>query len=136
MLAYHLYLFTYPWKAIFTRFRKIEFKLPETIASYNTFLYLCTSNRKQASLVPDFGRHRRQTLVLINDRRRSSMMTKIRARNGVLRKLKYQQNIHYFVWACYDGIGYILNIKSHVSHKLLDYIDFDGWSILFIIEKK
>ena len=29
-----------------------------------------------------------------------------------------------------------LNFKSHVSHKLLDNIDFDSRSILFIIEKK
>ena len=28
------------------------------------------------------------------------------------------------------------NIKSHVSHKLLDNIDFDSRCILFIIEKK
>lgn len=32
---------------------------------------------------------------------------------------------------------YILfNVKSHVSHKLLDNIDFDSRSILFIIKKK
>lgn len=32
---------------------------------------------------------------------------------------------------------YILfNVKSHATHKLLDNIDFDCKSILFIIEKK
>ena len=30
----------------------------------------------------------------------------------------------------------LFNIKSHVSHKLFDNIDFDCRSILFIIEKK
>ena len=48
------------------------------------FLYLCTSNPKKASLVPKVGLNRRLILVLIDDRRRSSMTTKIRARNGFL----------------------------------------------------
>ena len=57
------------------------YRMPK-FGGYWIFSYLCTSNRKKASLVPDVGLHRRQTLVLIDDRRRSSMTTKIRARNG------------------------------------------------------
>ena len=53
----------------------------KTIASYNTFLYLCTSNRKKASLAPKVSLHRRHIQVSIDVRRRTSMTTKIRARN-------------------------------------------------------
>ena len=60
---------------------KLNSRFRKTIASNNTFLYLCTSNRKKASLVPKVSLHRRLILVLIDDRRRSSMTTKIRARN-------------------------------------------------------
>ena len=61
---------------------KLNSRFRKTIASYNAFLYLCTSNPKKASLVPKVGLNRRLILVLIDDRRRSSMTTKIRARNG------------------------------------------------------
>ena len=45
---------------------KLNSRFRKTIASYNTFLYLCTSNRKKASLVPDVGLNRRQAPV-VND---------------------------------------------------------------------
>ena len=43
-------------------------------------MYLCTSNRKKVSLVLEVRLNRRLTSVIIDDRRQSSMMTKIRAR--------------------------------------------------------
>ena len=73
---------------------KLNSRFRKTIASYNSFLYLCTSNRKKASLVPKVGLHRRLILVLIDDRRRSSMTTKIRARNEASGELKYQPSKH------------------------------------------
>ena len=54
-------------------------------------LYLCTSNREKASLAPKVSLHRRHIQVSIDVRRRSSMTTKIRARNGASGKLKKQQ---------------------------------------------
>ena len=73
---------------------KLNSRFRKTIASYNTFLYLCTSNRKKASLVPKVGLYRRLILVLIDDRRWSSMTTKIRARNEASGELKYQLSKH------------------------------------------
>jgi len=93
---------------------KLNSRFRKTIASYNTFLYLCTSNRKKASLVPDVGLHRRQTLVLIDDRRRSSMTTKIRARNGASGELKYQPSKH-----TQSMINYSITMRS-VNSNLLE----------------
>ena len=93
---------------------KLNSRFRKTIASYNIFLYLCTSNRKKASLVPDVGLHRRQTLVLIDDRRRSSMTTKIRARNGASGELKYQPSKH-----TQSMINYSITMRS-VNSNLLE----------------
>ena len=62
----------------------------EKFVSNSKLLYLCTSNRKKASLVPKISLHRRHIWVSIDVRRRSSMTTKIRAKNEASGELKYQ----------------------------------------------
>ena len=61
-------------------------------------LYLCTSNRKKASLVPKVGLYRRHIWVSIDVRRRTSITTQRRARNGASGELKYQPSKHTKVW--------------------------------------
>ena len=61
-------------------------------------LYLCTSNRKKASLVPQVGLYRRHIWVSIGVRRRTSITTQIRARNGASGELKYQPFKHTQLW--------------------------------------
>ena len=61
-------------------------------------LYLCTSNRKKASLVPQVGLYRRHIWVSIGVRRRTSITTQIRARNGASGELKYQPSKHTQLW--------------------------------------
>ena len=48
--------------------------------------------------------------------------------------LGLNDGMRYYV--CQRYVRMNLGIKSHVSHKLLDNIDFDGCSILLIIETK
>jgi hypothetical protein len=57
-------------------------------------LYLCTSNRKKASLVPKVGLYRRHIGVSIDVRRRTSITTQRRAKNGASGELKYQPSKH------------------------------------------
>ena len=89
---------------------------------------------KESFSCTEVGLHRRLILVLIDDRRRSSMTTKIRARNEASGELKYQQNISPFVWACYDGIGYILNLTIFYISKDIESNDScsTGFSFAFL----
>ena len=57
-------------------------------------LYLCTSNRKKASLAPKVSLHRRHIQVSIDVRRQTSITTQRRARNGASGELKYQPSKH------------------------------------------
>ena len=96
---------------------KLNSRFRKTIASYNTFLYLCTSNRKKAPLVPKVSLNRRLILVLIDDRRRSSMTTKIRARNEASGELKYQPSKH-----TKSMINYSITMRSVNSNLLIGSI--------------
>ena len=80
-------------------------------------LYLCTSNRKKASLVPKFGLHRRHIQVSIDVRRRSSMTTKIRARNEASGELKYQPSKH-----TKSMINYSITMRSVNTNLLIGSI--------------
>ena len=53
---------------------------------------------KKASLVPKVGLYRRHIWVSIGVRRRTSITTQIRARNGASGELKYQPSKHTQVW--------------------------------------
>ena len=111
-------IFHFPlWKAISQDSGKLNSSYRKTIASYNTFLYLCTSNRKKASLVPKVGLHRRHILVLFDVRRRTSMTTKIRARNGASGELKYQPSKH-----TKSMINYSITMRSVNSNLLIGSI--------------
>ena len=105
------------WKAISQDSGKLNSSYRKTIASYNTFLYLCTSNRKKASLVPKVGLHRRHILVLFDVRRRTSMTTQIRARNGASGELKYQPSKH-----TKSMINYSITMRSVNSNLLIGSI--------------
>ena len=59
------------------------YRMPK-FGGYRIFSYLCTSNRKEASLVPKVGLYRRHIKVLIDVRRQTSITTQIRAKNGAL----------------------------------------------------
>ena len=51
----------------FTQRKKVCSSDGRTLAYWAFFSYLCTSNRKKASLVPDVGLNRRQAPVVNND---------------------------------------------------------------------
>ena len=82
--------------------RHLQTPLKKSVAEKFVFnskmLYLCTSNRKKASLVPKVGLHRRHIWDSIDVRRQTSMTTKRRARNGASGELKYQPSKHTKVW--------------------------------------
>lgn len=80
-------------------------------------LYLCTSNRKKASLVPKVSLHRRHIQVSIDVRRRSSMTTEIRARNEASGELKYQPSKH-----TQSMINYSITMRSVNSNLLIGSI--------------
>ena len=93
-------------------------------------LYLCTSNRKKASLVPKVGLHRRHILVLFDVRRRTSMTTKIRARNEASGELKYQPSKH-----TQSMINYSITMRSVNSNLLAinqapEHWSFRSWLLL------
>ena len=80
-------------------------------------LYLCTSNRKKASLVPKVGRYRRHIWVSIDARCRTSMTTQTRARNGASGELKYQPSKH-----TKSMINYSITMRSVNSNLLIGSI--------------
>lgn len=74
-------------------------------------------NRKKASLVPKVGLHRRHIQVSIDVRRRSSMTTKIRARNEASGELKYQPSKH-----TKSMINYSITMRSVNTNLLIGSI--------------
>ena len=89
----------------------------EKFVSNSKLLYLCTSNRKKASLVPKISLHRRQTLVLFDVRCRTSMTTQRRARNEASGELKYQPSKH-----TKSMINYSITMRSVNSNLLIGSI--------------
>ena len=77
-------------------------------------LYLCTSNRKKASLVPKVSLYRQHIQVSIDVRRRTSITTQIRARNEASGELKYQPSKH-----TQSMINYSITMRS-VNSNLLE----------------
>ena len=106
----------YRCKALSVRHLQIPLKksIAEKFVFNSKLLYLCTSNRKKASLVPKVGLHRRHILVLFDVRRRTSMTTKIRARNGASGELKYQPSKH-----TKSMINYSITMRSVNSNLLI-----------------
>ena len=102
---------------IFTQEKKVCSSDGRTLAFWLSFLYLCTSNRKKASLVPKVDLYRRHIWVSIDVRRRSSMTTKIRARNGASGELKYQPSKH-----TKSMINYSITMRSVNSNLLIGSI--------------
>ena len=76
-------------------------------------LYLCTSNRKKASLVPKVGLYRRHIWISIDVRRQTSITTQIRARNGASGELKYQPSKH-----TQSMINYSITMRSVNSNLM------------------
>ena len=95
--------------------RHLQTPLKKSVAEKFVFnsklLYLCTSNRKKASLVPKVGLYRRHIWVSIDVRRQTSITTQIRARNEASGELKYQPSKQHKVWLitalpCAQWIGW------------------------------
>ena len=82
--------------------RHLQTPLKKSVAEKFVFnsklLYLCTSNRKKASLVRKVGLYRRHIWISIDVRRQTSITTQRRARNGASGELKYQPSKHTKVW--------------------------------------
>ena len=89
-------------------------------------LYLCTSNRKKASLVPKVGRYRRHIWVSIDARCRTSMTTQTRARNGASGELKYQPSKHTKVWLII-ALPCVLRTVTSLKSIRLNHVSTRQW---------